>query len=105
MKFITLGKLMDILQSYKDNFGEDIPVLLSDKNSPDSLTNLIGAYVIDIVDQETDESQEVILLCNMEEDELTSDPGFDFSDDEEKESDEVFHEDDSKVSLSHSQTC
>ena len=94
MKFITLGKLMDILQSYKDNFGEDIPVLLSDKNSPDSLTNLIGAYVIDIVDQETDESQEVILLCNMEEDELTSDPGFDFSDDEEKNSEEVFYEDD-----------
>ena len=94
MKFITLGKLMDILQSYKDNFGEDIPVLLSDKNSPDSLTNLIGAYVIDIADQETDESQEVILLCNMEEDELTSDPGFDFSDDEEKESEEVFYEDD-----------
>ena len=94
MKFITLGKLIDILQSYKDNFGEDIPVLLSDKNSPDSLTNLIGAYVIDIVDQETDESQEVILLCNMEEDELTSDPGFDFSDDEEKESEKVFYEDD-----------
>ena len=94
MKFITLGKLMDILQSYKDNFGEDIPVLLSDKNSPDSLTNLIGAYVIDIVDQETDESQEVILLCNMEEDELKSDRGFDFSEDEEKESDEVFYEDD-----------
>ena len=92
MKFITLSKLMDILQSYKDNFGEDIPVLLSDKNSPDSLTNLIGAYVIDIVDQETDESQEVILLCNMEEDELTSDPGFDFSDDEDSE--EVFYEDD-----------
>lgn len=85
MKFITLGKLMDILQSYKDNFGEDIPVLLSDKNSPDSLTNLIGAYVIEITDQETDESQEVILLCNMEEDELTSDPGSDFSDDEEEE--------------------
>ena len=85
MKFITLGKLMDILQSYKDNFGEDIPVLLSDKNSPDSLTNLIGAYVIDITDQETDESQEVILLCNMEEDELTSDGGFDFSDEEEEE--------------------
>ena len=94
MKFITLGKLMDILQSYKDNFGEDIPVLLSDKNSPDSLTNLIGAYVIDIVDQETDESQGVILLCNMEEDELTSDPGFDFSEDEEKESEEVLYEDD-----------
>ena len=94
MKFITLGKLMDILQSYKDNFGEDIPVLLSDKNSPDSLTNLIGAYVIDIMDPETDESQEVILLCNMEEDELTSDPGFDFSDDEEEESEEVFYEDD-----------
>ena len=83
IKYITLDRLIDILQSYKDNFGEDIPVLLSDKNSPDSLTNLIGAYVIDIVDQETDESQEVILLCNMEEDELTSDPGFDFSDDEE----------------------
>ena len=94
MKFITLGKLRDILQSYKDNFGEDIPVLLSDKNSPDSLTNLIRAYVIDIVDQETDESQEVILLCNMEEDELTSDPGFDFSDDEEGDPEEVFYEDD-----------
>ena len=92
--YITLDRLIDILQSYKDNFGEDIPVLLSDKNSPDSLTNLIGAYVIDIVDQETNESQEVILLCNMEEDELTSDPGFDFSDDEEKESEEVFYEDD-----------
>ena len=92
MKFITLGKLMDILQSYKDNFGEDIPVLLSDKNSPDSLTNLIGAYVIDIMDPETDESQEVILLCNMEEDELTSDPGFDFSDEGDPEG--VFYEDD-----------
>ena len=94
MKFITLGKLMDILQSYKDNFGGNIPILLSDKNSPNSLTNLVGAYVIDIMDPETDESQEVILLCNMEEDELTSDPGFDFSDDEEKESEEVFYEDD-----------
>ena len=94
MKFITLGKLMDILQSYKENFGEDIPVLLSDKNSPDSLTNLIGAYVIDIMDPETDESQEVILLCNMEEDELVNDPGFDFSDDEEEESEEGFYEDD-----------
>ena len=93
MKFITLGKLMDILQSYKDNFGEDIPVLLSDKNSPDSLTNLIGAYVIDIVDQETDESQEVILLCNMEEDELVNDSGFDFSDDE-GDPEGVFYEDD-----------
>ena len=93
MKFITLGKLMDILQSYKDNFGEDIPVLLSDKNSPNSLTNLVGAYVIDIMDPKTDESQEVILLCNMEEDELTSDPGFDFSDDEE-DPEGVFYEDD-----------
>lgn len=93
MKFVTLGKLMDILQSYKENFGEDIPVLLSDKNSPDSLTNLVGAYVIDIADQETDDSQEVILLCNMEEDELTNDPGFDFSDDEEGDSEEVFYED------------
>ena len=55
---------------------------MSDKNGTDSLTPLIGAYVIDIMDPETDESQEVILLCNMEEDELTSDPGFDFSDDE-----------------------
>ena len=94
MKFITLGKLMDILQTYRDEYGDNIPILLSDKNSPDSLTNLIGAYVIDIMDPETDESQEVILLCNMEEDELVNDSGFDFSDDEEKESEEVFYEDD-----------
>ena len=85
MKFITLGKLIDILQSYKDNFGEDIPVLLSDKNSPDSLTNLIGAYVIDIMDPETDESQDVILLCNMTEDELLNDEGFEFSEEEGEE--------------------
>ena len=94
MKFITLGKLMDILQTYRDTYGDNIPILLSDKNSPDSLTNLIGAYVIDIMDPETDESQEVILLCNMEEEELVNDSGFDFSDDEEKESEEVFYEDD-----------
>ena len=80
LKYITLDRLMDILQSYKDNFGGNIPILLSDKDSPNSLTNLVGAYVIDIMDPETDESQEVILLCNMEEDELTSDPGFDFED-------------------------
>ena len=83
IKYITLDRLMDILQSYKDNFGGNIPILLSDKDSPNSLTNLVGAYVINIMDPKTDESQEVILLCNMEEDELTSDPGFDFSDDEE----------------------
>lgn len=94
IKYITLDRLMDILQSYKDNFGGNIPVLLSDKNGTDALTPLIGAYVIDIMDPETDEYQEVILLCNMEEDELTSDPGFDFSDDEEKESEEAFYEDD-----------
>lgn len=80
IKYITLDRLIDILQSYKDNFGENIPILLSDKDSPNSLTNLVGAYVIDIIDSETDESQEAILLCNMEEDELTSDPGFDFED-------------------------
>ena len=94
LKYITLDRLLDILQSYKDNFGGNIPILLSDKDSPNSLTNLVGAYVIDIMDPETDESQEVILLCNMEEDELVNDSGFDFSDDEEKESEEVFYEDD-----------
>ena len=93
LKYITLDRLMNILQSYKDNFGGNIPILLSDKDSPNSLTNLVGAYVIDIMDPKTDESQEVILLCNMEEDELMSDPGFDFSDDEE-DSEGVFYEDD-----------
>lgn len=93
LKYITLDRLLDILQSYKDNFGGNIPILLSDKDSPNSLTNLVGAYVIDIMDSETGESQEVILLCNMEEDELTSDPGFDFSDDEE-DPEGVFYEDD-----------
>ena len=93
IKYITLDRLMDILQSYKDNFGGNIPILLSDKDSPNSLTNLVGTYVIDIMDSETDESQEVILLCNMEKDELTSDPGFDFSDDEE-DPEGVFYEDD-----------
>lgn len=93
IKYITLDRLMDILQSYKDNFGGNIPILLSDKDSPNSLTNLVGAYVIDIMDSETDESQEVILLCNMEKDELMSDPGFVFSDDEE-DPEGVFYEDD-----------
>ena len=93
IKYITLDRLIDILQSYRENFGGNIPIMLSDKNSPNSLTNLVGAYVIDIMDPETDESQEVILLCNMEEDELVNDSGFDFSD-EEKDSEGVFYEDD-----------
>ena len=93
IKYITLDRLMDILQSYKDNFGGNIPILLSDKDSPNSLTNLVGTYVIDIMDPETDESQEVILLCNMEEDELVNDSGFDFSDDE-GDTEDVFYEDD-----------
>ena len=98
LKYITLDRLMDILQSYKDNFGGNIPILLSDKDSPNSLTNLVGAYVIDIMDPETDESQEVILLCNMEENELVNDPGFDFEEGCEEdcndEPEEVFYEDD-----------
>lgn len=98
LKYITLDRLMNILQSYKDNFGGNIPILLSDKDSPNSLTNLVGAYVIDIMDPETDESQEVILLCNMEENELVNDPGFDFEEDCEEDCnddpEEVFYEDD-----------
>ena len=98
LKYITLDRLMDILQSYKDNFGGNIPILLSDKDSPNSLTNLVGAYIIDIMDPETDESQEVILLCNMEENELVNDPGFDFEEDCEEDCnddpEEVFYEDD-----------
>ena len=93
IKYITLDRLIDILQSYRENFGGNIPIMLSDKNSPNSLTNLVGAYVIDIMDPETDESQEVILLCNMEEDELVNDSGFDFSDDE-GDTEDVFYEDD-----------
>ena len=93
IKYITLDRLIDILQSYRENFGGNIPIMLSDKNRPNSLTNLVGAYVIDIMDPKTDESQEVILLCNMEEDELVNDSGFDFSDDEEDPED-VFYEDD-----------
>ena len=98
IKYITLDRLMGIFQSYKDNFGGNIPLLLSDKDSPNSLTNLVGAYVIDIMDPETDESQEVILLCNMEENELVNDPGFDFEEDCEEDCnddpEEVFYEDD-----------
>ena len=96
LKYITLDRLIDILQSYKDNFGGNIPILLSDKDSPNSLTNLVGAYVIDIMDPKTDESQEVILLCNMEEDELVNDSGFDFSDegDYSDNPEKVFYEDD-----------
>ena len=93
IKYITLDRLIDILQSYRENFGGNIPIMLSDKNSPNSMTNLVGAYVIDIMDPETDESQEVILLCNMEEDELVNDSGFDFSDDE-GDTEDVFYEDD-----------
>ena len=92
IKYITLDRLIDILQSYRENFGGNIPIMLSDKNSPNSLTNLVGAYVIDIMDPKTDESQEVILLCDMEEDELVNDPGFDFSDDE-GDTEDVFYED------------
>ena len=50
------------------------------------------------MDPETDESQEVILLCNMEENELVNDPGFDFEEDCEEDCnddpEEVFYEDD-----------
>ena len=56
MKFITLDRLIEILQDYQENFGGNIPILLSDKDSPNPLTNLVGAYIIDIMDPETDES-------------------------------------------------
>lgn len=85
MKFITLDRLIEILQDYQENFGGNIPILLSDKDSPNPLTNLVGAYVIDIMDPETDESQDVILLCNMNEDELMNDEGFEFSEEEGEE--------------------
>ena len=82
MKFITLDRLIKILQDYQENFGGNIPILLSDKDSPNPLTNLVGAYIIDIMDPETDETQDVILLCNMTEDELLNDEGFEFSEEE-----------------------
>lgn len=85
MKFITLDRLIEILQDYQENFGGNIPILLSDKDSPNPLTNLVGAYIIDIMDPETDESQDVILLCNMTEDELLNDEGFEFSEEEGEE--------------------
>ena len=91
MKFITLDRLIEILQDYQENFGGNIPILLSDKDSPNPLTNLVGAYIIDIMDPETDESQDVILLCNMTEDELLNDEGFEFSEEEGEEGEE--HED------------
>ena len=85
MKFITLDRLIEILQDYQENFGGNIPILLSDKDSPNPLTNLVGAYIIDILDPETEESQDVILLCNMTEDELLNDEGFEFSEEEGEE--------------------
>ena len=85
MKFITLDRLIEILQDYQENFGGNIPILLSDKDSPNPLTNLVGAYVIDILDPETDESQDVILLCNMNEDELMNDERFEFNEEEGEE--------------------
>ena len=85
LKYITLDRLIDILQNYQDNFGGNIPILLSDKDSPNPLTNLVGAYIIDIMDSETNESQDIILLCNMTEDELLNDEGFEFSEEEGEE--------------------
>ena len=41
LKYITLDRLIDILQKYQENFGGNIPILLSDKNSPIPLIQVV----------------------------------------------------------------
>ena len=84
-KYITLNGLLNMLQKYKDIYGGNIPVLLSDGDSPNALTTLEGVYVVDMTEQNTGETQTIVLLSNLDQDQLTEHSGWDFGDEEDIE--------------------
>lgn len=84
-KFMTLSGLISILEKYKDIYGGNIPVLLADGDSPNALTTLEGAYVVDMLDDNTNDRQTIVLLSNLNQDELMDTSGWEFEDEDEEE--------------------
>lgn len=85
LQYITLNGLLDMLHKYKDIYGGNVPVLLSDGDSPNALTTLEGVYVIDMLDDNTDEKQTIVLLSNLNQDELMEESGWEFDEAEWEE--------------------
>lgn len=83
-EFLTLNGLISMLQNYKKEYGGNIPVLLADGDSPNSMTSVVDTFVIDIMDTRTDEAQTIVLLTNMTQEQLLgeSDLNFDGEGDE-----------------------
>lgn len=79
-KFLTLNGLISMLETYKDIYGGNIPVLLADGDSPNSITTVEGVYVVDMFDDNTDEKQTIVLLSNLDQDGLMNASGWDFDD-------------------------
>ena len=68
MRYLTLKAFVEQMQRFEEIYGGDIPVLLADKDSPNVMCPVIDSFVIDIVDEETSESQRIVLVSNLVDD-------------------------------------
>lgn len=90
-RYLTLNGLIDDLLEYKKLYGGNIPVLLSDGDSPSALTTVANTFVVDIHDEKRGETQTVVLLTNMEQDELLDISGWSIEGDDEETFDDTIN--------------
>ena len=61
---IPLKNFIEQLQSFEKQYGGNIPVLLADKSSPNAIVPVVDAFLIEIVDKNTNDKQQAVVVSD-----------------------------------------
>lgn len=64
MKFVTLKGLIEQLQEFEKKYGGNLSVLLADKDSPNAIVPVVDAFLIEIVDKNTNDKQQAVVVSD-----------------------------------------
>lgn len=61
---IPLSSLIEQLQSFEKQYGDNIPVLIAEKDSSNAIVPVVDAFMIEISDKNTNEKQQAIVISD-----------------------------------------
>lgn len=61
---LPLDSLISMMQTFEKQYGGNIPVLLADKSSPNAIVPVVDAFMIEIVDKNTNDKQQAVVVSD-----------------------------------------
>lgn len=61
---LPLDSLISMMQTFEKQYGGNIPVLLADKSSLNAIVPVVDAFMIEIVDKNTNDKQQAVVVSD-----------------------------------------